>query len=223
MVEQWDNEHTCKIRLSGLELLQKDVLDAIAKQYKKLGMVLLPRLFADDVLRIVETTLDERAFQLNVFKSNGYYGEELILPRENNLTALLTFVMNRREVIETFKLITGIERIQSFVGRVTRLLPQNRRHKYLWHNDCVDGRLAAVSINLSKEVYSGGRTQLRASCSRKLISDIANVGYGDGLLLRLTPSLEHRVTNTEGVLPRTTFAGFFTSEPSVSVKLMGMR
>jgi hypothetical protein len=70
-----------------------------------------------------------------------------------------------------------------------------------------------LSINLSKEIYSGGILQIREWESQRIIQEAANVGFGDGILFRLADSLEHRVTDVEGRVPKTAFAGWFRSQP----------
>jgi hypothetical protein len=84
---------------------------------------------------------------------------------------------------------------------------------YDWHDDVSEDRMVALSINLSKEIYSGGILQIREWESQRIIQEAANVGFGDGILFRLADSLEHRVTDVEGRVPKTAFAGWFRSQP----------
>ena len=72
-----------------------------------------------------------------------------------------------------------------------------------------------MSINLSSEIYSGGVLQIRDCPSQRIVHEVANVGFGDGVVFRLNDSLEHRITDVEGSVPKTAFAGWFRSQPNV--------
>jgi len=85
-------------------------------------------------------------------------------------------------------------------------------HYDLWHNDMVEDHMLAMSINLSSEIYSGGILQIRDKYSQRIVHEVANLGFGDAIVFRLAGSLEHRITNVEGTVPKTAFAGWFRSQ-----------
>src|SRR6202035_2809333 len=87
-------------------------------------------------------------------------------------------------------------------------------HYDLWHNDVLDNRVIGMSLNLSPRGYSGGLFQLRARGSDRVLIDIANTGFGDGIIFRISSDLEHRVSAVEGAEPKTAFAGWFRNAQS---------
>jgi hypothetical protein len=76
-----------------------------------------------------------------------------------------------------------------------------------------DGRVVAVSINLSTGVYGGGVLRIRKVGSQQILSEAHNTGFGDALIFRVDPSLEHRITPVEGDVPKTAMAGWFKTQP----------
>ena len=50
-------------------------------------------------------------------------------------------------------------------------------------------RVVGMSLNLSREVYSGGVLQIRNRESEALISEAANTGSGDAVIFRLSRDL----------------------------------
>jgi hypothetical protein len=73
--------------------------------------------------------------------------------------------------------------------------------------------MIGLSLNLTKENYSGGVFELRLKGSNESIHQIKITGAGDALLFDLSERLEHRVTPVVGEGSRTVFAGWFQSEP----------
>jgi hypothetical protein len=86
-------------------------------------------------------------------------------------------------------------------------------HYDSWHDDIVGDRMVAMSVNLSTEIYSGGLLQIREKQSKRIVQEVANVGFGDGVVFRLDDSLQHRITDIKGEVPKTAFAGWFQSRP----------
>lgn len=125
---------------------------------------------------------------------------------------LLAFLTNDPELFETVRAITGCDRIGAFVGHVYRMLP-GRDHESGWHADLVSGRMVAMTVNLSDAPYSGGILEIRDSRSKRVLQRVANTGFGDAVIFRLAPGLEHRVTAVKGTIPKTAYAGWFLSEP----------
>jgi hypothetical protein len=125
-----------------------------------------------------------------------------------NLMHLLT---NDPTFFQLIQRITGCGRIGCFTGRVYRMM-QGCGHYDSWHDDVTEDRMLAMSINLSSGTYSGGILQIRDSNSHRLIHQVANVGFGDGIIFRIASSLEHRVTLVDGTAPKTAFAGWFRSQ-----------
>ena len=140
--------------------------------------------------------------------------------RPNFTNSLLHFLINNQSLFDVMQKITGCAPIGCFEGRVYRVVP-NSGHHDAWHSDMVDHRLVALSINLSEEVYSGGVLQIRGRNSKRILCEVANTGLGDAIIFRLAGHLEHRITEVEGTVAKTAFAGWFKSQPSFLSLLKG--
>jgi hypothetical protein len=119
--------------------------------------------------------------------------------------------LNNPELLRLIGTITGCQEISEFrFGAVYRMLGPER-HEISWHNDLSDkeDRLVGLSLNLSTGVFDGGEFELRECATKKLLACIGNTGFGDALLFRVSPELEHRVTPIGEAAPKTAFTGWF--------------
>ena len=82
-----------------------------------------------------------------------------------------------------------------------------------WHDDLAYDRLVAISINVGTGAYLGGILQIRHRESGTIVSEVQNIQPGDAIVFRLSPDLEHRVTEVSGGVPRTAYSGWFCSRP----------
>lgn len=106
--------------------------------------------------------------------------------------------------------VTGCRAIDAFSGRIYRREARaGGAHYYPWHNDVCEGRLIGLSINLSEQPYDGGRLQIREAASGRVITEVATAAFGDAMIFRIDPALEHQVTPVESATPRTALAGWF--------------
>ena len=94
------------------------------------------------------------------------------------------------------------------------MLPSSA-HYDSWHDDinADEGRILGMSVNLSPVRFAGGAFELRGRESKNMVYRHENTGPGDALIFRLSPRLQHRVTDVVGDVPKTAFAGWFRSEP----------
>jgi hypothetical protein len=130
--------------------------------------------------------------------------------RTTRAATLLGFLINDPTLFEQIRAITGCERIGTFVGRIYRMLP-GPEHEDSWHDDVTEGRMVAMSLNLGEAPYSGGVLEIRDRDSKRVLHRVENTGPGDALLFRIARGLQHRVTAVEGSVPKTAYAGWFTS------------
>jgi 2OG-Fe(II) oxygenase superfamily len=143
--------------------------------------------------------VQETGIELRAVDPTPYYALELL--------------MNSPKLFRIVREMTGCPGIVCFNGRIYRRLP-SPEYNQSWHNDVTrDGRLIAVSVNLSRSAYAGGVLQIRHAGSQQIISEAHNTGFGDALLFRIDPDLEHRLTPVEGDVPKTAMAGWFKSKP----------
>jgi len=130
----------------------------------------------------------------------------------NSASAALLFLVNDKKLFQIIQTVTRCDQIGCFQGRVYRLNPGGGHHDS-WHNDIGEDRLVGMSINLSSDVYSGGRLQIRDQASGEIVCEAPNAGIGDAVIFRLSRRLQHRITDVEGTASKTAFAGWFRAQP----------
>ncbi len=128
------------------------------------------------------------------------------------VTGTLEMLMNDPVLHQTVEAVTGCGHIGCFQGRAYRLVP-NTGHHDSWHSDVGEDRLIALSINLGREPYEGGRLQIRYADATDVLSEVSNPIAGDAVMFRVDPGLRHRVDPVTGRAPRTAYAGWFCSQP----------
>ena len=69
--------------------------------------------------------------------------------------------------------------------------------------------MIGMSINLSTEVFPGGTFLLRERKSGHILCELANTGAGDAILFQIARQLQHRISDMEGSVSKTAFAGWF--------------
>ena len=180
-------------------------------QFKRDSYIRLPELFEPELLNFIQLQIDRGRFYERVhegIKSN----KELCMTGNTAFGALL-FLMNDEKLFQIIQGVTQCDRIRCFEGRVYRMIPGQGHHDS-WHDDIGADRLVGVSINLSKEPYTGGILQIRDRKSAQIISEVTNVGIGDAVVFRLSPCLQHRITAVTGNACKTAFAGWFRARPN---------
>jgi hypothetical protein len=124
---------------------------------------------------------------------------------------LLYFAANLPEFRALIERITRSVPLDVFRGRLYRKIAGSN-HYNKWHDDNVDNRRIAMSINLSPRGYSGGLLEMRKRGTEETEMRVANTGYGDAIIFRISDQLEHRVTDVEGAEPKVAFAGWFRND-----------
>lgn len=128
---------------------------------------------------------------------------------------LMQFAANDPALLDFMKELTGCPDLIGFDGRIYRFLPQTA-HYDSWHDDMKKGHIRryGLSVNLSERVYRGGALQLRDKRSKKIHANVRNTGFGDAMIFRIDPKLQHRVMPLTGREGRTAFAGWFMTRRS---------
>lgn len=135
----------------------------------------------------------------------------------NPTAALLELLCNDAALFTAVEAATGCAPLTRFSGFVYRLSPGTGHH-HNWHNDMIQNRKVAISVNLEPAPYEGGVLQIRRRESEEILAEVENVGAGDAILFRIDAALQHRATAvTSGV--KTAFAGWFRSAPSLRDEL----
>jgi hypothetical protein len=128
------------------------------------------------------------------------------------LSGLLELVFNDAAVFTIVERVTGCGEVARFGGFIYRLTATYGQGHH-WHNDLLESRLVAMSVNLGPGAYEGGLLELRDRASTHVFDRVPNTGHGDALLFRLHETLQHRACPvTAGV--KTAFAGWYFGEES---------
>jgi 2OG-Fe(II) oxygenase superfamily len=188
---------------SGLAA-SRDVIPALYAEFQATHCIRLRELLHPDLLSFLAERLTAGTW------SERVHGEIAVEDVLDDIPArsLLHFLVNNRGFRCLVQEITGCGPLTTFGGRVYRLTP-NSGHYDSWHDDTQGDRLVGMSVNLSLSSYSGGLFQLRERASGRMLAEIANTGLGDAILFRISKKLEHCVSEVEGDVPKTAFAGWF--------------
>lgn len=172
----------------------------------KLAGVLTPDLLADVQARLARATFVERLHPGVTPPSRDLS----MVP--STLSGLLELLFNDAAIFELAEQVTGCAPIARFGGFVYRLTATHGQEHH-WHNDLIESRLVAMSVNLGPGAYEGGLLELRDRPSTRVLERVPNTGHGDALLFRLDPALQHRACPVTAGL-KTAFAGWFFGEDS---------
>src|SRR5882724_834210 len=185
-------------------------LGALCAQFDHQHYLKIPELLGPELLDFVQLQIDQSEFYERVHEGIGS-NKELCMS-SNTAFAALQFLMNDQRLFQVIQTVTQCDQIGCFQGRVYRVNPGSGHHDS-WHNDIGEHRLVGMSVNLSRELYSGGRLQIRDHVSGEIVSEVANAGIGDAVIFRLSDRLQHRITDVEGTASKTAFAGWFRAQP----------
>jgi hypothetical protein len=179
---------------------------ALRAEFDQNHYLRFPGFVAPDILKFVQQEIDRGEFYERVHTNIGS-NKELCMTGNAGFGALL-LLMNDENLFELIQDITQCSPISCFEGRVYRFAGDAGHHDS-WHSDLGDDRQVAVSINLSPKLYEGGMLQIRDAGSKQIVTEVSNLGWGDALVFKLSPQLQHRITEVKGVIAKTAFAGWF--------------
>ena len=132
---------------------------------------------------------------------------------------LLMLLVNDPHLFEHVRRITGCERIGRFEGDIYRMMPSSEDEES-WHGEIFGHHMVEMSVDLSTHPYSGGVLEVRDRHSQEVLHSEADSEPGDAVLIRLAPSLQHRVTAVTGDSARTVYTGqFLRSKTGANSKL----
>lgn len=185
-------------------------VERLKSAFEKDHCVLLPKLLDSDLLHILRPRLEQRPWLSRPDK--GIATDDTL--DDKLAVELLEFVANTPDFLAAIREISGCADVALFRGRVYRFVP-NTIHYDSWHNDLgmkTSTRRVGMSVNLSLRQYAGGVFQLREADSKRIILEIANTGWGDATIFRISSHLQHQVTKVTGHEPRMAFAGWFRAD-----------
>ena len=186
-------------------------LECLHTEFEKTHCIKLSKFLEPKLLHLIQSQISLAEFYEVNYPASGQ-DNPMYRIKDKTSEGILRFLVNDKKLFQLIEQITGCSKIGSFTGRVCCMSP-NLGHRDAWHNDLVDNRMIAMSINLSTEVYSGGTLQILDTRSKHIVHEVANTGFGDGIIFRIAPYLNHRLTEVTGKTSRTFFAGWFRLEP----------
>lgn len=183
---------------------------ALRAHFDRHHWVRAPGMLEPELLRDIQARLARAEFVERIHTGVTPPSVDLCMV-PNAAAALLELAFNDPAVLRAIEQITGCHPLTRFGGFVYRLSP-GYGHEHQWHNDLVEGRRVAMSVNLGPGTYEGGLLELRDRASEEVLARLPNTVPGDALLFRIDAALQHRATAvTAGV--KTAFAGwYFTAE-----------
>jgi len=197
-----------QITKGGLQTASTSVA-CLREIFERQNYVRLPEFLSSEILSLIGPRISAADFFERVDKG-PFATRELCMTINSGLGALLLLV-NDENLFQLIQDITGCPRIRCFEGRVYKFVG-GVDHYHRWHNDLVENRFIAMSVNLSDERYSGGVLQIRERGSKRLV-EVINAGKGDAIIFRLSKQLEHRTTEVTECT-KIAFAGWFKGEGS---------
>jgi hypothetical protein len=183
-------------------------LSSAQDHFRNFAYLKLPAFIEPSLLRQLMDALDGTEFHERVHPGIGVE----LCAAPGAVTGALEMMMNDRTLRSFVSELTGCGPIGCYEGRIYRLNPADG-HYDSWHSDVGEERLLAVSINLSRNRFEGGRLQIRRADSNDVLADVDNPIAGDAVMFRVHPSMRHRVASVTGTHPRTAWAGWFRSSP----------
>jgi hypothetical protein len=195
-------------------------LAAARQEFEQRKLLHLPKLLAADLAERVRAGLDSDGFEDPAESGDSVYrgayqggkvGQDL---RPGDTARLLAERTNDRRLLDFVAAVIGSPRLVRCVGRVFRLYPM--AEDLPWHTDAEGGRVADLIIHLSPVPHGGGLFQMRDAHTRDVFNEVGDMAFGDGLLIRISPAIEHHYKAVTGSVPKVTFSGWFVPEAAAS-------
>ena len=197
-----------QITKGGLQTEDTSVA-SLREKFESQSYVRLPGFLSPEILSLVEPRINAGDFFERI-DQGAAATRELCMTTNSGLSTLLLLV-NDDNLFQLIQDVTGCPRIRCFEGRVYKFVG-GAGHYHRWHNDVVENRFVAMSVNLGG-AYSGGVLQIRERDSKRLLVEVTNPGKGDAVIFRLSKQLEHRITEVTQST-KITFAGWFKGQGS---------
>ena len=164
------------------------------------------RSFLDDGERDwIARQLDAAEFRQHTIEATG---KTELLMTPNAISALLLFKVCDPAMFDLVEAVTGRGPVADFRGRTYRMVP-DADHFSPWHDDAIQNRIAAFTINLSSEPFEGARLQIKNVADDELVTEIGDLAFGDAVLIQISRAYQHRNSPLLGTNPKTSYAGFF--------------
>jgi hypothetical protein len=196
----------------GLVVSRPDALDDLADTFARVHCVLLRGFLEPAILDWLASAIERATFVPRVHDEIDPPATDLWLS-DPSIRGTLLFLFNDPSLFDFIRRLSGCGPIGCFIGSTYRMMAE-MAHADSWHDDVWEGRMIALSLNLSPQGYRGGLLQIREQESQTVVHEVANTGFGDAIVFRLSPAIEHRVTDVLPGPAKTAYAGWFKAHPS---------
>jgi hypothetical protein len=180
-------------------------IDALRLELRLRHAVVLHSFLDTDEREWIRRQLEQASFHQHTIEATG---KTELLMTPNAISALLLFKLCDPEVFNLVEAVTGCAPVADFRGRTYRMVP-GAGHFSPWHDDAVQGRLAAFTINLSPQPFDGARLQIKDASDDELVTELGELDFGDAVLIQISRAYQHRNSPLLGTAPKTSYAGFF--------------
>ena len=188
-------------------------LSEAKEEFERRRLLYLPGLLSPELADIVRVGIERDGFEepdlsvTSVYRGayqGGKVGEDL---RQGAAAEVIANRTNDLRLLRFVETITGSPPLTKCIGRVFRLFPM--ADDLPWHTDAEGGRLADLIIHLSAVQHEGARFEMRDAHTREIFNTVDKMEFGDALLIRISPHIEHHYKAVTGSVPKVTFSGWF--------------
>ena len=190
--------------------MNKEIMEPYSLQYTENSFVRIKEILPLRVLKNIQRLCSNDIFTER--EINNEIGKEEYIESQNVISKL-ELILKGSQIKELVESVIKTN-IDFYIPRITRLHAND--HYIDWHNDStVPGRVAALSINLFEQSFTGGEFELKDSLNDKLLLSYSNTIENQGVLFKINKNyLDHRVLSpTSGV--RTCLILWFYSKDKI--------
>ncbi len=184
-------------------------IQCLRRRFDKHHYVYLPGFLNGELLKELSQGLENAG----TYRVHDRDGSESTI-EENPATATFLFLANDPVLLRAMEQITGAGRLGCFMGRCYRL-NASAKDAMRWHDDLVDSRRVAISVNMGRDLYAGGVLKIRHRWTKKALEEAPNKVFGDAVIFRVASFLEHCVSPVEGAHAKIAFTGWFHAGKSL--------
>ena len=197
----------------GVEIsASAEQLGEAREEFERRRLLHLPGLLSQELAEKVRAGIDRDGFEepedTDSIYRGAYQGPKVGLDLRPGETAdVIADRTNDATLLHFVETITGAPPLDRCIGRVFCLQPMD--DDLPWHTDAEGGRLADLIIDLSVVEHEGGRFEMRDAATHEIFNTVDAMAFGDGLLIRISPDIEHHYKAITGSIPKVTFSGWF--------------
>ena len=198
---------------SGIRTGDPALRARVRAEFDDRHLVRLPAFLEPDLLERLAAQMERATWVERRHNGEDEHEWAADLKVDDAFSSTVMFLLNDSSLFEEIDALTGCGPFSCFVPNVYKVDPAEG-HYDSWHDDVARGGRVALSINLGRTAYEGGALQVRRKQTTTILHEIRNSRFGDALLLRIAPDLEHYLTPVTGSVPRVAAAGWFQAAPS---------